>query len=70
MPIYEYSCEECGHTFQSVATIAAHKRGGVNCPRCSKTLVTLRFPDYHGCEGRLVLGGFSLEIPMEVARTS
>jgi hypothetical protein len=53
-----------------VATIAAHKRGGVKCPRCKNTLVTLRFPDYHSCEGRLILGGFTPEIPMEVSRAS
>jgi putative FmdB family regulatory protein len=68
MPIYEYHCEECGHKFQAVATIAAHKRGGVTCSRCKKNLVTLCFPDYHACEGRLVLAGLSPDMPMELSQ--
>ncbi len=51
MPIYEYRCEGCGHKFQVVSTIAEHRRGGTQCPRCRKGLVALQFPDFHANEG-------------------
>ena len=63
MPIYEYSCEGCGHEFQAVLTIAEHRRGGGTCPRCGKMLVTLRFPDFHAHEGGKNSQGIFREAP-------
>ena len=34
MPIYEYTCETCGHTFDHLArTLTDHAR---TCPKCGK----------------------------------
>ncbi|RQW77992.1 MAG: zinc ribbon domain-containing protein [Geobacter sp.] len=61
MPIYEYHCEECGHEFQVVTTIADHRRGGVNCPHCSKNLVVLKYRSFHAFEGKRSLQELSRE---------
>ena len=40
MPIYEYRCEPCNHTFETLV------RGGsdaVRCPRCGNVQVTKQF---------------------------
>jgi len=52
MPIYEYTCEACGHEFQVVSTIAEHRRGGTGCPRCRNSLVALNHAAFHACEGK------------------
>ena len=33
MPIYEYKCTECGHTFSRLQSIGA-SADGVRCPKC------------------------------------
>jgi putative FmdB family regulatory protein len=33
MPIYEYKCTECGHTFSRLQNIGASAKG-VHCPKC------------------------------------
>jgi len=33
MPIYEYKCTECGHTFSRLQNIGASAKG-VRCPKC------------------------------------
>ena len=34
MPIYEYICRDCGHTFQLLQRVGAGSEG-VACPQCS-----------------------------------
>ncbi len=31
MPLYEYKCEQCGHSFEQIVHFDEH----VSCPRCS-----------------------------------
>jgi putative FmdB family regulatory protein len=32
MPIFEYTCAECGHDFEKL--IMTHKQEGIECPKC------------------------------------
>ena len=32
MPVYEYECEKCGHTFEETRSITAESRK--RCPKC------------------------------------
>jgi putative FmdB family regulatory protein len=50
MPLYEYKCKQCGHTFER---LQFHNRGGVRCPECGGGVAKLMSP-------------FSIEIPDEV----
>lgn len=34
MPTYEYQCEKCGHEFDVVEHIAAHRDRPPTCPKC------------------------------------
>jgi putative FmdB family regulatory protein len=38
MPIYEYHCKSCGHTFQLLQRMGADAKD-VTCPACSSHLV-------------------------------
>jgi putative FmdB family regulatory protein len=39
MPIYEYTCRECGKDFIVQQSVAAHSRGPHQCPHCQSTNV-------------------------------
>lgn len=49
MPLYEYRCEKCGHTFEE---LVFHEDAEMECPRC------------HGKVTKL-MSSFSYEIPDE-----
>jgi len=34
MPNYEYTCGECGKSFNQILTIKEHESGEVVCPAC------------------------------------
>lgn len=34
MPTYEYQCDDCGHVFERVEHISAHKDRAPACPKC------------------------------------
>ena len=34
MPLYEYTCKECGKDFSRVMTLREHEAGEVECPHC------------------------------------
>lgn len=36
MPMYSYRCEECGHDFEELVSMA--KRDSVRCPECGGTV--------------------------------
>lgn len=50
MPLYEYRCDQCGHTFEK---LVFHQDDEVACPRCQG-------------EVRKLMSPFSIEIPDEV----
>jgi putative FmdB family regulatory protein len=43
MPIYEYVCEACTHTFEKLIT-SSRKR--VHCPKCESAKVTKQFSTF------------------------
>jgi putative FmdB family regulatory protein len=50
MPLYEYKCKQCGHTFER---LVFHDQAGVRCPECGGRVAKLMSP-------------FSIEIPDEI----
>ena len=34
MPLYEYTCKECGKDFSRVMTLREYEAGQVECPHC------------------------------------
>lgn len=41
MPIYEYKCKSCEHTFKAIKTVAARKEPEAEpCPECEKQEVS------------------------------
>ncbi len=60
MPVYEYSCDDCGHKFDIVATLA-EKEAGLKpvCPNCGGRRV-------HQIFGRFtVVGGSKSEVDFD-----
>ncbi len=34
MPLYEYSCEKCGHQFEKLMQMKSRDKSEVACPQC------------------------------------
>jgi len=45
MPLYEYSCRECGRRFEVLQRLGADGTG-VTCPACGATLVSKQFSTF------------------------
>jgi putative FmdB family regulatory protein len=43
MPIYEYTCEVCGHAFEK---LVSSSRRHVECPQCESRRVTKQFSTF------------------------
>lgn len=64
MPIYEYNCNKCGHSFDILAR--SHDEPKPDCPKCgcneTKKIISplgyLKHPD-HGGSGQLTSGNSS-----------
>jgi len=39
MPVYQYRCEKCGHTFEHTEHIAEHATAHPSCPKCGSQTV-------------------------------
>ena len=55
MPIYEYTCEDCGHRFDAIRRLQERELP-CTCPRCagtrSRVLFSTSFRLVHGASGR------------------
>lgn len=39
MPVYDYVCKDCHHSFEIVLTLGEHDKSDIRCPKCeSKTV--------------------------------
>jgi putative FmdB family regulatory protein len=34
VPIFEFTCQKCGHGFEEIVSLAELEAGEVECPRC------------------------------------
>jgi len=34
MPVYDYICNDCHKSFETVLTLRAHDKDPIKCPRC------------------------------------
>jgi putative FmdB family regulatory protein len=34
MPVYDYVCKDCHHSFETVLTLGEHDKGDISCPKC------------------------------------
>ena len=46
MPIYQYTCEKCGHTFESVRKMG-EGNAVLRCPRCGRQSARMVFSTFH-----------------------
>lgn len=46
MPLYEYQCRECAHTFSLRLHIAEHVRKRPKCPKCGGRKLEQRYSSF------------------------
>jgi putative FmdB family regulatory protein len=34
MPVYDYSCQDCHHSFDRIFSLEEHDKNEVTCPKC------------------------------------
>ena len=34
MPVYDYVCKDCQHSFELVLTLSEHDKDNIRCPKC------------------------------------
>ena len=39
MPVYEFSCGNCGHVFEMIMSLSEMQEAAVSCPRCQSSEV-------------------------------
>ena len=39
MPLYEFECKKCGHTFDKVMSIKEMETKKLNCPECGSSTI-------------------------------
>lgn len=47
MPIYEYRCEKCGHTFTIKMSMTEHEAGNIACPACRGKRILPQFSTFY-----------------------
>lgn len=47
MPIYEYQCEGCGHTFSVKMSMAEHEQRTIACPACKGNKVLQHYSTFY-----------------------
>jgi len=47
VPLYEFTCNACAHTFEELARMGSTGEG-LNCPSCGKSPVTKRMSTFYG----------------------
>ena len=47
MPVYEYLCEKCNHSFSVKMSMAEHEQMTVKCPACKGKKVTPHFSTFY-----------------------
>jgi putative FmdB family regulatory protein len=50
MPIYEYNCKKCGHTFDMFRGINSDDRQ-VECPKCGEKHIKRKFSPFSNING-------------------
>ena len=46
MPLYEFTCRKCGHTFEELMGLAEAAAGKVACPACRSRTVEKGFSSF------------------------
>lgn len=46
MPLYEFTCRKCGHTFEELMSMAEASAGKVTCPACKSRTVDKDFSSF------------------------
>jgi len=39
MPVYDYVCKDCRHSFELVLTLSEHDKDKITCPKCGSNNV-------------------------------
>lgn len=34
MPVYDYVCKDCQHSFELILTLSKHDKDNIRCPKC------------------------------------
>jgi putative FmdB family regulatory protein len=46
MPLYEYQCRDCGHTFNVRLRIEEHEKKRPKCPKCGSRKLEHRYSSF------------------------
>ncbi|MGA7463689.1 MAG: FmdB family zinc ribbon protein [Candidatus Korobacteraceae bacterium] len=52
MPVYEYICKDCHHSFESVLTLKEHDTEKIRCPRCKSKKVEQDVAEFYAVTSR------------------
>lgn len=52
MPVYEYSCQNCGKRFEVRATLQEREKLAVRCPNCKSDKVTRTYSSFYAKTSR------------------
>ena len=52
MPVYEYVCKDCHHSFESVLTLKEHDAAKIRCPRCKSKNIEQDVAEFYAVTSR------------------
>jgi putative FmdB family regulatory protein len=52
MPVYEYICQDCHYSFESVLTLKEHDTEKIRCPRCKSKKVEQDVAEFYAVTSR------------------
>lgn len=52
MPVYEYICKDCHHSFESVLSLKKHDTEKIRCPKCKSKNVEQDVAEFYAVTSR------------------
>ncbi|MGA7379639.1 MAG: zinc ribbon domain-containing protein [Terriglobales bacterium] len=52
MPVYDYICNDCKKSFETVLTLTEHDKEGIRCPHCGSKNVEQEAAEFFAVTGK------------------
>ena len=52
MPVYDYICNDCKRSFETVLTLAEHDKERISCPHCGSKNVEQEAAEFFAVTGK------------------